>query len=329
MTEFEYDPETIVALYVQRARELYDSPDERIVALVNLARYHERKGNVEESAQTRIIAAALVFEYLDLLRRWEIVQAPLFGLVAPNLGAVLNLPAAHVLEPLAHEICQSHTFTEAGFVELLKEAIELLKKGGYYESCVSAYQMMLPIFQETNDYKRQRECYEDLVALTGQLLNEEQLKQRIFSNYYRVAFYGKKLKTLDGKEYIYKELNTVLLAQFSEKIMKQFQDKFGADHVVKLGNNASPPEPLEHGKVYIQIGTVEPSFTPEETAKRNTEWKRVYNINQFQLDQPFTKAGKAQQGSHEDQARPTHLHSPQLTTLEMTLASSHLTSHLR
>lgn len=45
------------------------------------------------------------------------------------------------------------------------------------------------------------------------------MQQRIFSNYYRVAFYGKKLKDLDGKMFIYKEKNTVMLPVFAENIM--------------------------------------------------------------------------------------------------------------
>ena len=113
-----------------------------------------------------------------------------------------------------------------------------MREGGFYESGVSAYQMMLPIFQvfyrtltpftrpfplphsqETGDYAKQRKCYQDLVDLTGILLDEEQIKQRIFSNYYRVAFFGKKLLDLDGKEFIYKELNTTMLAQFTDKIL--------------------------------------------------------------------------------------------------------------
>lgn len=57
------------------------------------------------------------------------------------------------------------------------------------------------------------------LSVLGILLDEEQIKQRIFSNYYRVAFFGKKLLDLDGKEFIYKELNTTMLAQFTDKIM--------------------------------------------------------------------------------------------------------------
>ncbi len=44
------------------------------------------------------------------------------------------------------------------------------------------------------------------------------MNQRIFSNYYRVAFYGKPFKDMDGKEYIYKELNTNRVAEVAENL---------------------------------------------------------------------------------------------------------------
>jgi hypothetical protein len=58
------------------------------------------------------------------------------------------------------------------------------------------------------------------------------MNQRIFSNYYRVAFYGKPFKDMDGKEYIYKELNTARVAEVAEnlKVIKLF------NNLVRSGN---------------------------------------------------------------------------------------------
>lgn len=43
---------------------------------------------------------------------------------------------------------------------------------GFYESAVAAYQMLLPIFQESCDYRKQMQCHQDLVALTETLIDE-------------------------------------------------------------------------------------------------------------------------------------------------------------
>jgi len=129
------------------------------------------------------------------------------------------MPDFTALKALKDEVCQSAMFSEEGFAELVKQAIELLKQGGYYETCVSAYRMLLPVYQEAEDYKKQLECHKELYSICQILVDETQLNQRIFSNYYRVAFYGTKFgPDIHDKEFIYKELNTVRVADFTERL---------------------------------------------------------------------------------------------------------------
>uniref|UniRef100_A0A6B2L2E6 DOCKER domain-containing protein n=1 Tax=Arcella intermedia TaxID=1963864 RepID=A0A6B2L2E6_9EUKA len=142
--------------------------------------------------------------------------------------------------------------------------------------------------------------YQELAELTRLLTDENYMKQRIFSNYYRVAFYGKILGDEDGKEYIYKEPNTTMLTVFTEKLMIQFKSKYGNDNVIKLGNTPMNSSESDPSKLYIQIGAVETSFTEQEVPSRSSEWLKNYNLSRFVMDQPFTKSGAAQ-GSHEDQ----------------------------
>lgn len=40
----------------------------------------------------------------------------------------------------------------------------------------------------------------------------------MFSNYYRVAYYGQKFEEFDGTEYVYKEASAVRLADFTERL---------------------------------------------------------------------------------------------------------------
>ena len=62
-------------LYYKISRNLLESPDERVAWLENLAAYHKDKNNLEEVAQTKIITAALIQEYLTLINRWDTVRA--------------------------------------------------------------------------------------------------------------------------------------------------------------------------------------------------------------------------------------------------------------
>src|SRR5947209_1844163 len=71
MRQFSYDPEMMCNLYYKISTQLLESPDERVAWLENLANFHLDKGNHEEYGQTKIITAALVQEYLTLMKRWN------------------------------------------------------------------------------------------------------------------------------------------------------------------------------------------------------------------------------------------------------------------
>ena len=97
-----------------------------------------QNGNYEECAQTKILTAAFVSGYLKLLRRFPKDLPDDFKSVFPNLEQDLTLPSALSLKSLVFfigclfnvqegEICQSFTFTDDGFVDLLKQAIGMLK----------------------------------------------------------------------------------------------------------------------------------------------------------------------------------------------------------
>jgi hypothetical protein len=57
-----------------------------------------------------------------------------FQLVSTNNQKITSIPSKQSLLVLEDEICQSKLFGHEGFIQLLKEAIEVLKKGGmcYY-----------------------------------------------------------------------------------------------------------------------------------------------------------------------------------------------------
>lgn len=75
----------------------------------------------------------------------------------------------------------------------------------------------------------------ELIANYG----KNQSNQRLFSNYYRVAFYGQKLEELDGTEYVYKTSNDCRLADLSErlKVYSLFPKliiRINLDHILAL-----------------------------------------------------------------------------------------------
>jgi hypothetical protein len=85
------------------------------------------------------MTAVLVMEYLKILNRFPVHFPADFQLVFPNIKKELILPDRALLTSLQGEICMSKQFTEAGFINLIKEAIGMQKLGLLYESCVETY----------------------------------------------------------------------------------------------------------------------------------------------------------------------------------------------
>lgn len=117
-----------------------------------------RHKNLEEVAIVKVLTAALIQEYLTLISRWSTKLPAAFQLVSPNIQKMLGIPSKESLRGMSHihvftflvlflslyifsiilltfvaledEICQSKLFNHEGFIQLLKEAIGVLREGG-------------------------------------------------------------------------------------------------------------------------------------------------------------------------------------------------------
>lgn len=293
MEEYSFDPETKGDLYHQISRGYVDSPDLRLTELKKLAILHEKSKNYEESAMVRIVQAILVGEYLRILGRIGTEAMPTNSLqVFPNLSAEISLPKKQELESLEKEICQSDEFTEEGFVQFLLKAVEQLKLQMSYESCVEVYRLILPIYQFRRNYLKQSECYKDLHDLC-KISVELVQSNRIFSSYYRVAFFGggDKLQELDGQQYVYKEYGGVRLDDMTNRLKEQFSEKINPDHIHFVSNvKEFDRAKIESGHLYIQLVSISPYFTAEELEKKPTLVEQHFNVNKFIYETPFTKS---------------------------------------
>jgi hypothetical protein len=172
MKQYSYDPDMTADLIYDISTRLLESPDERISWLENLAEFYRSKNNIEECAQTKIICAALAQTYLQSLGRWDIDMVPSWQLVCPSIDAELKLPDMSRLVKFKDEICQSKIFSPDGFSQMVQDAIDLLKRGGLFESAVGAYRMLLPIYFDSENYKKQKDIFADCLTLTQQLTDE-------------------------------------------------------------------------------------------------------------------------------------------------------------
>jgi len=125
------------------------------------------------------------------------------------------------------------------------------------------------------------------------IFNQLNETQRIFAQYYRVAYYGDAVEEIRGKEFVYKESGAIRVSEMSQRIQKQFISKLGEDKVHMLGNLQDPTKQVKEPEhLYIQLVSVNPYFVPSELKDRPSEFERHNDIKRFIYETPFSKTGK-------------------------------------
>ncbi|KAL0173398.1 hypothetical protein M9458_029366, partial [Cirrhinus mrigala] len=134
----------------------------------------------------------------------------------------------------------------------------------------------------------------------------------------------------ESKEFIYKEPKLTGLSEISQRLLKLYSDKFGADNVkmIQDSNKVCParssmppfsdlriisglnrrddsavnPKDLDPRFAYIQVTYVVPYFSEKEQLEKKTDFERHHNINRFVFETPFTLSGK-KHGDVEEQCK--------------------------
>jgi hypothetical protein len=135
-------------------------------------------------------------------------------------------------------------------------------------------------------------------------------KGRLFSNYYRVAFFGKQWRDLQGKEFVYRANDTVRLNDFTTRLkvrrpfpvslpllsvlirgaishisagavhahtQSQFGSKFG-NKVELLGNISVDLAKLKEDVCYFQVVSLTEYFDAVDVTRRPNLWDRKFNL---------------------------------------------------
>ncbi|XP_056646243.1 dedicator of cytokinesis protein 9 isoform X1 [Diorhabda sublineata] len=294
MREHHHDPEMLVDLQHSLASSYASTPELRHTWLETMTRHHIRDGNYSEAACCQLHIAALMAEYLKLknIQNWG---AEKFELISSNISKDekgLKLDSG----------VQDIQYTEFILQEQLERCAEYIDKAERYEILGELYKLIIPIHEKKRDYDMLRKCYSALADNYEKIIETNRSGRRLLGRYYRVGFYGQAYFEEDsGTEYIYKEPKVTSLSEISERLYKQYCDKFGSD-VVKMIQDSTPVNKaeLDPKLAYIQVTHVTPYFEKHELENRLTEFEHNHDINCFMFETPFTKEGKAR-GNPEDQ----------------------------
>uniref|UniRef100_A0A8C2EUI5 Dedicator of cytokinesis 10 n=1 Tax=Cyprinus carpio TaxID=7962 RepID=A0A8C2EUI5_CYPCA len=307
MKEHEKDPEMLVDLQYSLANSYASTPELRRTWLESMAKIHVRNGDLSEAAMCYIHISALIAE--SLRRRGDMGWAAFMN-ISPNVkeeGAMKEDAGT-----------QDTPYTEDTLVEQLEMCADYLWKSERYELIAEINKPVIAVFEKRRDFKRLSELYYDIHRSYLKVTEVVNSEKRLFGRYYRVAFYGqvRHANTLleccvhqgffeeeESKEFIYKEPKLTGLSEISQRLLKLYSDKFGADNVKMIqDSNKVNPKDLDPRFAYIQVTYVVPYFNEKELLEKKTDFERHHNISRFVFETPFTLSGK-KHGDVEEQCK--------------------------
>ncbi|XP_068124065.1 dedicator of cytokinesis protein 9 isoform X4 [Hyperolius riggenbachi] len=312
MKEHENDPEMLVDLQYSLAKSYASTPELRKTWLDSMARIHVKHGDLSEAAMCYVHVAALVAEYLT--RKGMFRQGcSTFRVITPNIDE-----EASMMEDVG---MQDVHFNEDVLMELLEQCADGLWKAERYELIADIYKLIIPIYEKRRDFERLAHLYDTLHRAYSKVTEVMHTGKRLLGTYFRVAFFGQQYQFTDsdtdvegffeeedGKEYIYKEPKLTPLSEISQRLLKLYSDKFGAENVKMIQDSGKVnPKDLDSKYAYIQVTHVTPYFEDKELQERKTEFEKTHNIRRFVFEMPFTLSGKKQGGVEEQWKRRTIL----------------------
>ncbi|XP_046732055.1 dedicator of cytokinesis protein 10 isoform X4 [Silurus meridionalis] len=330
MKEHEKDPEMLVDLQYSLANSYASTPELRRTWLESMAKIHVRNGDLSEAAMCYIHISALIAESLKRRGYWKPEKARISSvgteeanvinccpLLTPQEGETsfsMGWPAFLNISPNVQEEgamkedagTQDTPYTEDTLVEQLELCVDYLWKSERHELIADINKPVIAVFEKRRDFKRLSELYYDIhrsYLKVNEVVNSE---KRLFGRYYRVAFYGQAVgffEEEENKEFIYKEPKLTGLSEISQRLLKLYSDKFGADNVKMIqDSNKVNTKDLDSKFAYIQVTYVVPYFDEKEQQEKKTDFERNHNINRFVFETPFTLSGK-KHGDVEEQCK--------------------------
>ncbi|XP_077077559.1 dedicator of cytokinesis protein 9 isoform X8 [Siphateles boraxobius] len=300
MKEHERDPEMLVDLQYSLAKSYASTPELRKTWLDSMARIHVKNGDLSEAAMCYVHVAALVAEYLR--RKGMFKQGcSAFRVVTPNIDE-----EASMMEDVG---MQDVHFNEDVLMELLEACADGLWKAERYELISDIYKLIIPIYEKRRDFEKLSHLYDTLHRAYSKVTEVMHTGKRLLGTYFRVAFFGQGFfEDEDGKEYIYKEPKFTPLSEISQRLLKLYSDKFGAENVRMIQDSGKiNTKDLDSKYAYIQVTHVSPFLEEKELLERRTDFERSHNIRRFVFEMPFTVSGKKQGGVEEQCKRRTIL----------------------
>eukprot|EP01105_Mastigella_eilhardi_P027989 TRINITY_DN8963_c0_g2_i4.p1 TRINITY_DN8963_c0_g2~~TRINITY_DN8963_c0_g2_i4.p1 ORF type:complete len:2566 (-),score=598.63 TRINITY_DN8963_c0_g2_i4:108-7325(-) len=270
------DPLTVQQLLFDLAQSYATNPDLHVNWVLRLSKNHEENQNFSEAAVCKLHCCLVMFNCLKL-------SAPLD---TSKLAAISSHFTAH---DYSQRDASSTQFTEKLFLETLHSAITLFYKAELFEMCAVLYTFVSPLFQHKHMLRDLADTHLQLHDMYQQIAEKD--TARIVDQFWRVAFYGKRLGELNGTEYIFKEHVTENLFTLKERFMKMIGGKVSmldATRAISAEELEKDPE-----MCYLQVTSAKPYWDETESKLKTYFLDKLLPAGRFVIEVPFTSSGKA------------------------------------
>jgi hypothetical protein len=112
-------------------------------------------------------------------------------------------------------VFSKETFNGNEVLSGIEKSIPLFIKAHAYEVVNEIFKLLIPVWERRKEFKRLSQAYSTLSETFSSLENR---KDRVLASYYRVAFLGPLWKELEGKQYVYREINSCSLPEFVSRM---------------------------------------------------------------------------------------------------------------
>lgn len=220
------EPERLLELQYSLANSYASTPELRHTWLVSMARNHEQNGNYSEAACCHLHIAALMAEYLklkgDFFINWGAEKFEKISRNIPRDEKGLKLDSG----------AQDSQYSEQLLLDQLKDCADYLDRAERFECLGELYRLIIPILEKRRDFSGLNQSYEHLAQSYSKVIDFQRTGKRFLGRFFRVIFFGQLFfEEESGIEYIYKEPKVTALSEVSERLYRQYKEKFGPDSV--------------------------------------------------------------------------------------------------
>jgi len=305
LATWQHDPEMYADVMYGISAGWLDSPDIRFHWLEALAKQQQENGCLEEAAQCHIHTAALIIAHIEGLkpelsiflrhpkRKPHILSAILRSAPSVENEFKVEVTATGVAEGM----CASNTFSASGLEKVVEKALQNLQKAQLHETAIDVQQVMVYMLRTQRNWAKLGLSYDDSAKWCTQIVDSDRTNRRLFSNYYRVSFFGNQFGSVNGKSLVYKELGEFRLSDLTNRLKAQYEKQFSSGgeigKVELLSNTWTGDEStLKTDTAYLQIASVVPYLTKEDLKMRPSPWERNSNLSRFIYESPYAIEGK-------------------------------------